>query len=111
MIKLSLYNIAWDAAKDGWIYEEMRALGYKGLEIAPTRIFLENPYDHLIEAGSWARFLSEKNHLIISSMQSIWHGRSERLFGFYSIFDQLLEPVFKETINIQNERERYKYAF
>ncbi|MBP3701615.1 MAG: sugar phosphate isomerase/epimerase, partial [Lachnospiraceae bacterium] len=55
--------------------------GFHGVEIAPTRIFPEHPYDCLKEAKAWSRNLYEVYGLTIPSMQSIWYGRTEKLFG------------------------------
>lgn len=80
-MRLSISNIAWDASCDTQIYKWMTELGYTGLEIAPTRIFPNNPYGHLNEAAIWAKKLKTEYRLSISSMQSIWYGRQEKVFG------------------------------
>ena len=80
-MKLSFSNIAWKAEQDEAVYKLLRDYGFSGLEIAPTRIFPESPYDHLKEADEWARQLKSRYLLEISSMQSIWRGRVENLFG------------------------------
>lgn len=80
-MKLSISNIAWSAEQDTDVYKFMQKYGFTGLEIAPTRIFPENPYDHIKEAESWICDLRSKYRFEISSMQSIWYGRQERIFG------------------------------
>ncbi len=80
-MKLSISNIAWGKEQDEAVYRMMREHGFSGLEIAPTRIFEENPYDRLAEAAMWSRQLGEREGFCISSMQSIWFGRGEKLFG------------------------------
>lgn len=80
-MRLSVSNIGWTVEEDDQIYAFMEECGYCGLEIAPTRIFPEAPYDKLKEAGAWAESLRRKHGLSISSMQSIWSGREERVFG------------------------------
>ncbi|MEG0176105.1 sugar phosphate isomerase/epimerase family protein [Anaerorhabdus sp.] len=80
-MKLSISNIAWDATHDLEMFEFLHEVGFNGLEIAPTRIFLENPYDHLVEAKTFAEMLNEKYNLTIPSMQSIWFGKTEKVFG------------------------------
>ena len=79
-MKLSISNIAWSAEYDEEIYSFLQKNGYQGLEIAPTRIFPNSPYDHIQEASEWANELKEKYQLAISSMQSIWYGHSEKMF-------------------------------
>lgn len=76
-MKLSISNIAWAQEKDSEIYAAMSRLGYSGLEIAPTRIFPENPYACIAEADKWGAGLG----LAIPSMQSIWYGRTENIFS------------------------------
>ena len=78
---LSISNIAWTEDNDREVYGLMREFSFKGLEIAPTRIFKEAPYEKLKEAGEWSQRLKQDYGLCISSMQSIWYGRNEMLFG------------------------------
>lgn len=80
-MRLSISNIGWEKENDLVIYEMMKNMGFEGLEIAPTRIFPENPYDKIEEATRWAKELKAKNGFVIPSMQSIWYGRNEKLFG------------------------------
>ncbi len=80
-MKLAVSNIAWGPERDGEIFRLMRDLGYSGLEIAPTRVFPERPYDRLEEAAAWAGQLRREWGFTVPSMQSIWFGRGERLFG------------------------------
>ena len=80
-MKLAISNIAWDAEHDSEAYGLMKQYGYEGLEIAPTRIFPENPYGRLAEAETWSNALRQKYGLAVPSMQSIWFGRQEKLFG------------------------------
>ena len=49
-MKLAISNIAWDETLDLQMYDRMKQYGYSGLEIAPTRIFGENPYKNLKKA-------------------------------------------------------------
>lgn len=90
-MKLSISNIAWGKEQDEAVYRMMREHGFSGLEIAPTRIFEDNPYDRLVEAGLWSRQLGEREGLCISSMQSIWFGRGEKLFGSRQEREALLD--------------------
>lgn len=80
-MKLSISNIGWAAKDDINIYVLMKEYGYSGLEIAPTRIFSNNPYDKLEDAKIWSENLKREHNFVISSMQSIWYGRSENIFG------------------------------
>jgi len=80
-MKLSISNIAWPAEQDQDIYHLMKKYGFSGLEIAPTRIFPEHPYECIQEAGSWKDSIRKDYGFEISSMQSIWYGRTEKIFG------------------------------
>lgn len=81
MSKLSISNIAWHKRFDTQVYALMKEHGFSGLEIAPTRIFQQMPYDRLVEAAAWAKELKRQYGFAISSMQSIWFGRQEQIFG------------------------------
>ena len=76
-MRLSISNIAWAKEQDADVYSVMRRNGFQGLEIAPTRIISEAPYDHVPEIKDWAGSLG----FTVSSMQSIWYGRNESIFG------------------------------
>lgn len=80
-MKLSISNIAWDAAQDDVVYTLMRKYGYFGLEIAPTRILPEAPYDQIEVAEKWSKELLDHWGFSVSSLQSIWYGRQEKIFG------------------------------
>lgn len=94
-MKLSVSNIAWIKEQDGIVYDKMRSLGFTGLEIAPTRIFPEAPYEHLTEAAKWADALQKEEGFAVPSMQSIWYGRSEQLFGSPAEREALLDYTKK----------------
>ena len=68
-MKLSISNIAWDSENDKKVYELMKKYSYEGLEIAPTKIFFENPYEKLEKAEVWKKDLNDKYGFKISSMQ------------------------------------------
>lgn len=80
-MRLSISNIGWEVQNDDTVYELMKKYGYSGLEIAPTRIFPDQPYEKLEEAKAWAYDLHAKYGFAVSSMQSIWYGRQEKIFG------------------------------
>lgn len=94
-MKLCISNIAWEKADDKQMYHLCSEMGYDGIEIAPTRIFPDNPYDHLTEAGNWAKSLQEEYALKIYSCQSIWYGRTEKIFGSNKEREGLIEYTKK----------------
>ena len=90
-MKLSVSNIAWTKEQDEQMYEFLASEKIEGLEIAPTRIFPESPYDKCEKAAGFAAELKEQYGLEIPSMQSIWFGRSENLFASEQERKTLLE--------------------
>ena len=80
-IRLAISNIGWEFEQDLIVYCWMKQYGFTGLEIAPTRIFPETPYEKLNEASVWAENLKRTYGFTISSIQSIWFGHQEKLFG------------------------------
>ena len=79
-INLSISNIAWDKADDETVYAAMRAAGFGGLEIAPTRVFPESPYDALTGAALFGGYLKNRWGFAVPSMQSIWYGQAGSIF-------------------------------
>ena len=80
MIKLSISNLAWPAEADEEMYSHLHNMGIPGIEIAPSRLFGAEPYEKILEAGNWANYISHTYGISVSSMQSIWFGRSENIF-------------------------------
>lgn len=79
-MNLSISNIAWLNENDNQMYAFLKEQGFSSIEIAPTRIFKEDPYNDLEKAKDFAIKLKQNYGLTISSMQSIWYGRSENIF-------------------------------
>ena len=48
--QLAISNIAWQKDDDETVYAAMQQAGFTGLELAPTRIFSEAPYENLTSA-------------------------------------------------------------
>ena len=81
--KLAASNIAWDGMDDLKVYQKLRESGFLGIEIAPTRLIVDSPYDPKNSqlASQLASSIVNSSDLLICSMQSIWYGRQECLFG------------------------------
>lgn len=94
-MKLSISNIGWAKENDTSVYNLMKKYGFHGLEIAPTRIFTELPYDKKEEAEEWSLDIKNEYGLSVSSMQSIWFGRQEKIFGCDEERNALLEYTKK----------------
>ena len=89
------------------MYQFLKDVGYQGLEIAPTRVFPENPYDKLQQAKEWADDLKKKFGLVVPSMQSIWYGHQEKIFETREdrqiLIDYTKKAIdFAETIGCKN---------
>ena len=78
--KLSASNIGWTSQQDETVWGWMKELGYKGLEIAPTRVFSSEPYAQLSGAALFAGVMYQKYGFVIPSIQSIWYGKSGSIF-------------------------------
>ena len=79
-MKLSISNIAWKQEQDEMVYVMLKKYGFTGLEIAPSRWFPKAPYEHIQEAKQEHLRLLKKYGLNISSIQSIWYGRTENIW-------------------------------
>lgn len=101
-IKLSISNIAWTEENDQQVYQYMQNVGFQGLEIAPTRVFQERPYEKKDEAKLFAQDVKKKYGLSICSMQSIWYGHGEKIFGTDEE-RQILLDYTKQSIDFAKE--------
>ena len=63
-MNLSISNIVWTKENDEFVYAIMKENGFVGLEIAPTRIFPEQPYNKLDAAKTWAKEFALKGRNI-----------------------------------------------
>ena len=94
-MKLSISNIAWASDADSQMYQYLADNKIDAIEIAPTRIFPNAPYDLLEEAADYRKTLTTRFGLQISSIQSIWYGRTEKIFGSLDERRNLLEYTKK----------------
>ncbi len=103
-IKLAISNIAWSENQDIEMYEYLSSNKFDGIEIAPTRIFPEKPYENLELARKFSLNIKQKYNLQICSMQSILFGKTERLFGSEEERKILFDYV-KKAIDFANAIE------
>ena len=106
-MKLSVSNIGWVSNDDESVFETMHEKGFSGLEIAPTRIIPESPYNHISQARRYVNDIRKRFGFVVSSMQSICYGVTEKLFGSESERRQLLIHTkkairFAEAIGCHN---------
>ncbi len=80
-MKLAVSNIAWAMEHDETMYTYLHAIGFAGIEIAPTRLWPMPPYEKKEEAHQWAKNLREHYGLMVPSLQSIWYQRNENMFA------------------------------
>ena len=80
-MKLSASNIGWAAENDEQVWQLLKDLGYQGIEIAPTRVIPENPYDCPAGAALFAGVMHQKYGFAVPSMQSIWFGKTGNIFN------------------------------
>lgn len=80
-MKVTVSNIAWQKEQDEEMYAFLEKAAMSGIEIAPTRIFPDNPYVDLALAKAFRETLSEKHKLTVVSLQSICFGRNEAIFS------------------------------
>ena len=78
--KLAASNIGWTAAQDETVWQWMKDLGCTGLEIAPTRLFPDAPYECCNGAALFAGVMYQRYGFSVVSMQSIWYGRTGNIF-------------------------------
>lgn len=79
-MKVSISNIAWSEEIDDDMYQQLKNRGITGLEIAPSRLIKNAPYDCMKEAKEISESIKEKYGLKIPSMQSIWYGKRQSIF-------------------------------
>lgn len=97
-MKLSISNIAWCEENDTAVYSLMRKYGFSGLEIAPTRIIPSAPYDNIDIGRKWKKAIAADYGFSICSMQSIWYGRNELIFGTESERQTLIDYTKKAIL-------------
>ena len=91
-MKLAVSQIAWPLAEDDRIHQLLCQQHITGLEIAPSRfVDHKEPYAQLATAEALANALRARYGLTLPSMQSIWFGRTEQLFGSAAEYALLLD--------------------
>lgn len=97
-MKVTISNIAWQPENDSEMYAFLKEKKCTGIEIAPTRIFPENPYSDLNKVTNFRNELQTNYGLQVVSMQSICFGRNEAIFSSDSERNSLLEYI-KQSID------------
>lgn len=94
-MKLAASNIAWEPEDNFEAYSALTQAGFSGLEVAPTRLIPERPYSpkNIEKAKHFADVALEAASVRICSVQSIWFGQAEQIFGSQSERDLLLRQT------------------
>lgn len=95
MTKISISNIAWEKEADDSMYQFLQENELEGLEVAPTRLFPDDPYENIRGAVQFSKKMKESYGLSISSIQSVWFGRKENIFADSMQRDNLIEYTKK----------------
>ena len=78
----------------------MQQYGYSGLEIAPTRIFPERPYEKLKEAKSWSENLKKEYSIEIDKKKVLLPETIKNL-GTFTVEIKLYEGIIaKLKLNV-----------
>ena len=101
ILKMCISNIAWNEAYDEKVYKYLSEKGVRYIEIAPTKLVGQEPYNKLEIAQKKVKELRKKYDIEIASMQSIWYGKTENIFANEKNYHNLLEYT-KEAIDFAN---------
>ena len=100
-MKTAISNIAWEPELDKSMYTFLQNVGVDGIEIAPTRIFPNNPYEYKSEVSEFSKKLWQQYRLKVASIQSIWFGHSENIFDSSeerNILLAILSHIFRRLL-------------
>lgn len=97
-MKVTASNIAWQATDDTKMYEFFKNNYIHGIEIAPTRIFENNPYDNQAAIIEYKNNLKQNYQLEVVSMQSICFGKNEAIFNTEIERNDLKNYIYKAII-------------
>lgn len=94
-MRLAASNIAWSPEDNFEAYSALAQAGFSGLEVAPTRFIRNRPYTpkNIEKAQHFAEAALEAASLRICSVQSIWFGQAEQIFGSQSERELLLRQT------------------
>ena len=93
-MKISVSNIAWEKQTEKEILNYLSNKKYDAIEIAPTAIVKDRPYDNIYIAKDYLKELQKKYNLSICSMQSIWYGINGNIFNKNDT-EELIKYTFK----------------
>lgn len=97
-MKVTISNIAWQPEYDAEMYAFLNEKQCIGIEIAPTRIFPDDPYSNLDKVANFKKEIQTQYNLEVVSMQSICFGRNEAIFSNEEERD-VLKTYIKKAID------------
>ena len=80
MLKLAMSQLAWKQEEEKQALEILQNHGFCGIEIAPTIIAGETPYQNPDRAEEYAQQVKAQFGFSVCSLQSIWFGKQGNLF-------------------------------
>ena len=97
-MRFAISNIAWLKNEDEQVYKLMKQYGFKGLEIAPARIW-ENPFEETSENITKVKIEIEDKGFFIIGMQALLFGHPElTIFESEEVRNKTLEYLKKSII-------------
>lgn len=102
-MKLAVSNIGWNEENNIKVLSYLKEKKYSAIEIAPTKIIPENPYDNSEIAKNFKKEIEEKYNLSVCSMQSIWYGQSGNIFNLHE--QRKLKEYTYKAIDFASEIE------
>ena len=106
-MKIAISNIGWSNKDDEKVYKYLKEKNINFIEIAPSKLVGENPYDKIDKLIEQANYLKDNFDLKIISMQSIWFKISNNIFESEESYNFLIDYTkkaidFASSINCQN---------
>lgn len=105
-MKISVSNIGWENIYEEKVLKHLSEKRYDAIEIAPTAIIPNNPYENTNIAQEYLKRIKKDYNLSICSMQSIWFGIKGNIFNNNDLED-LIKYTYKaidfaNSINCRN---------
>ena len=94
-MKIAISNIGWSNKDDEKVYKYLKEKNINFIEIAPSKLVGENPYDKIDKLIEQANYLKDNFDLKIISMQSIWFKISNNIFESEESYNFLIDYTKK----------------
>ncbi len=97
-MKIAISNLAWSNEDNQKVYSYLKDRNIQFIEIAPSKLVGEDPYNNILKLQAETEKLKEKYNLTIISMQSIWFKITNNIFESAKSY-QLLIDYTKKAID------------